>query len=183
MPATQTYPLDPFTTEGAKRIAAIAGQPTASISADQLTAGSAMRLPQVVTPPMPSTPAVPTIDEIFNAAETPTQTAAKDLTRSIAGTEGDLAGETAYRTAQEGALDITGKRKTVNDLTTQLNNLKTEADQIPLSLQNAYEGRGVTAADSRPSKRASFARTPSANSAYPRCCRRPTATLRPRRTR
>jgi hypothetical protein len=150
MPTAQTYPIDPFTQEGAKRIAAIAGQQPKSISADQLTGGSAVRLPQAVEAPLPTTPSIPSVDSIFDVPETETQRKASGLQTSIAGTEGELAGETAYRTSQEQANDISGKKKTANDLTTQLNNLKTEADQIPLSLQNDATGRGITAAGLAP---------------------------------
>jgi len=56
-----------------------------------------------------------------------------------------LIGESAYRTEQEKAQDISGKTQTINDLTNQLKLLQAEQKQIPLQIQQESEGRGRTA--------------------------------------
>jgi len=149
MADTATYPIQPFTPEGAQRIAQIAGQQPAPISADKLTT-SLITLPQADPVPMPSAPPVPTLDDIFNAPPPKIEGDITNLSKGVGDAAGAVAGEDAFRTTQEQANDITGKKKTVTDLTTQLNNLKAESDQIPLQLQQDFTGRGVTAAGLAP---------------------------------
>jgi hypothetical protein len=136
--------IDPFSIEGAKQIAQIAGQQPAPISANALSTPALPTLPQPAPSPIPATPMVPTIDQIYNAPPTDLEKKFTDTAIAEGNTAAALADETAYRTMQEQANDITAKKKTANDLTTSLNNLKAEADQIPLSVQNAFEGRGAT---------------------------------------
>jgi hypothetical protein len=137
--------INPFSIEGAKQIALIAGQQPAPISANALSTPALPTLPQPAPSPIPATPMVPTIDQIYDASPTDLEKKFTDTAMAEGNTAASLAGETAYRTTQEQANDITGKKKTTNDLTTSLNNLKAEADQIPLSVQNEFEGRGATA--------------------------------------
>jgi hypothetical protein len=142
--ATATAPINPFTTEGAAHISQIAGQQVAPTSANVLSAPTLPSLPQPVVPPPPAAPSIPTLDSIFNTPDTPLDTQFKTATTTEAGLEGELAGQTAFQTAQEQANDIGGKKATVTDLTTQLNNLKAAGDQIPLQFQNDAAGRGET---------------------------------------
>jgi hypothetical protein len=141
---TTTGPLDPFTTAGAAHISQIAGQQVAPTSANVLSAPTLPTLPQPVVPPPPPAPTIPTLDSIFNTPDTPLDTEFKTATANEAGLAGQLAGQTAFQTAQETANDIVGKKATVTDLTTQLNNLKAAGDQIPLQFQNEAQGRGET---------------------------------------
>jgi Skp family chaperone for outer membrane proteins len=143
---TTTGPLDPFTTAGAAHISQIAGQQVAPTSANVLSAPTLPSIPQPVVPPPPAAPVIPSLDSIFNTPDTPLDTEFKTATTNEAGLAGQLAGQTAYQTAQETANDITGKKATVTDLTTQLNNLKAAGDQIPLQFQNDAQGRGETVA-------------------------------------
>lgn len=145
MPTTPTTgPLDPFSTAGAAHIAQIAGQQPAPTSASVLSTPTLPSLPQPAVPPPPAAPAIPTLDSIFNTPDTPLDTEFKTGTESEAQLAGQLAGKTAYQTTQETANDIVGKKATVTDLTTQLNNLKAAGDQIPLQYQNDAQGRGET---------------------------------------
>ena len=60
------------------------------------------------------------------------------------------AGESAFRTEQEGASGISELQKTQADLSGQLKIIQAEAKQIPLQLQKEAEGRGITAGGLRP---------------------------------
>ncbi len=115
------------------------------MSASILSTPKVPTLPQPAQTPLPANPEIPSIDSIMNTPDTPLDQQFNDASQTLAKSEGDLAGETAFRTGQETSNDLVGKKATVTDLTTQLNNLKTEADHIPLSLQNDATGRGVTA--------------------------------------
>jgi hypothetical protein len=136
--------IDPFSTEGAKQIAQITGQQPAPVSASVLSNPSVPTLPQPQQSYTPAAPAIPSLDDIFSTPKTDTETRFDEGTQNEADLASQLAGKTAYQTDQETAVDLTGKKKTVNDLTTQLNNLKSEADQIPLQFQNDAQGRGET---------------------------------------
>src|SRR5690349_1222325 len=128
--------IDPFTTEGAKQIAQITGQQPAPVSASVLSAPTVPNLPQPAYTPSAVAPPIPSLDDIFATTETPldkTYQAAIDKEASL---EGDLAQKTAYQTQQEQAANITGKKATATSYLNRLNNLKAEADQIPLQLQN-----------------------------------------------
>src|SRR5689334_21225196 len=125
---TTTGPIDPFTTAGAQQIAQIAGQQPAPTSASILSTPKMPALPQPAQSSLPANPEIPSIDSILNTPDTPLDAQFNDATQSVAKTQGDLAGETGFRSSQEAANDLVGKRATVTDLTTQLNNLKTQAD-------------------------------------------------------
>jgi len=142
---TTTGPLDPYTPEGAAHISQIAGQQIAPTSANVLSAPTLASLPQPVVPPPPAPPAIPSLDSIFATPETPLEQQFKDTTTAEGNSAASLAGETAFRTSQETANDLTGKKATVTDLTSRLNTLKSQADAIPLAVQNEFSGRGATA--------------------------------------
>ncbi|TQF41161.1 hypothetical protein UNPF46_08555 [Bradyrhizobium sp. UNPF46] len=101
-------------------------------------------MPQPTFTPVPAPPPIPSLDSIYNTPATPLETQVNDTAKAAGDTNAALAGETAFRTSQEQNSDIAGKKQTVNDLTTQFNNLKAEADQIPLSIQKSFEGRDAT---------------------------------------
>lgn len=147
---TSTAAIDPFTTAGAQAISQIAGQQPAPVSASVFSAPSLPSLPQTQPSPLPAAPAVPSIDSIFNTPDTSLDTEFKTGAQNEGDLGAQLAQQTVYQDQQNQAYDITGKKATVNDLTNQLNNLKTAAQQIPLSLQQSASGHGVTAAGLQP---------------------------------
>ena len=138
-------PIDPFSPEGAKRIAEIAGQQPAPMSATVLSAPALPSLPQPTYTPMPTAPIIPDLADLFKDEPSELEGAFLRSTIDSAETQGELAQESAFRAQQEQALDISGKKKTITDLTNRFNTLKAEADQIPLRIQNEFEGRGATA--------------------------------------
>ena len=161
MADTATYPIQPFTPQGAQQIATITGQQPAPISANQLNAPQ-VQLPQPAYVPPPAPPPAPQIASsaapdpyLGSQLEDPYQPGPYETqTADIAGKIGDLseqyAGLPAYRSQQEQQYDIAGKKQTVTDLTNRFNTLKAAADQIPLQIQNDYQGRGATAAGVAP---------------------------------
>jgi hypothetical protein len=137
-------PVDPFSAAGAAHISQITGQQPAPISANVLSTPALPPLPQPAQTSTPAAPPIPTLDSIFNTSDTPLDNQFKDTTIAESRTAADLAGETAFRTSQETANDLTGKKATVTDLTSRLNTLKSQADAIPLAVQNEFSGRGAT---------------------------------------
>lgn len=137
--------IDPFSAAGAQQIAAIAGQQPAPIAAPTLNAPTMPPLPQPAPTAMPPAPAIPTLSDIFNTPETALDKTFQDASTKAADTGAQLAGEGAFRTQQETANDLVGKKATVTDLTSRLNSLKSDAEAIPLQVQQDFTGRGATA--------------------------------------
>lgn len=69
---------------------------------------------------------------------------AKDLSNVVQGLTSQLSEQSSFTENQKIAQDITGKTKTVNDLSAQLNALKNEALAIPLQLEKDVSRGGVT---------------------------------------
>lgn len=136
--------LDPFTVEGAKRIAEISGQQPAPISADVLSGTPLPKLPQPTEPPLPIAPSLPSIDDLFTDQKTPLEEKFEDSTIETAKTQGELAGESGFRAQQEDQFAVAAKRATAKDLQSRFDTLKAQADQIPLQIQKEFEGRGTT---------------------------------------
>ncbi len=96
----------------------------------------------------------------LNTAENPTltptltktsaETEAQNLTKQLQDLNTSLVGESAYRGQVEQQQGIQEAIQAKNDLTNQLNFLKTEAQQIPLTIQNQFEGRGATVGGVQP---------------------------------
>jgi hypothetical protein len=143
-------PIDPFSAEGAAHIAQLTGQQPAATPASVLKTPTMPTLPQPNASIPPAPPSIPSIDNILNTPDTPLDAKFNDLSTSEADTQGQLVGEGAYRTSQEQANDLAGKKATVTDLTARLNTLKEQASAIPLAVQNEFAGRGATAAGVTP---------------------------------
>src|SRR5712671_6971350 len=102
MPPTQTYPIQPFTPEGAAHIASIVGQqPVTSTSASVVSTPTMPQLPQQQQTATPTAPPLPTFDEIFNTPKTDLQTAAETTAGQIGTIADQTAGEPAFRGTQE----------------------------------------------------------------------------------
>jgi hypothetical protein len=150
MASTATVPVtsgppDPFSVEGAAHIASVTGQQVAPMPASVLHAPTMPTLPQPAPSQPVTAPEIPSIDSILNTPDTPLDKQFQDLSKSEADTQGGLAGESAYRTSQETAQDLVGKKAMVTDLTSRLGTLKSQAEAVPLAVQNEFAGRGATA--------------------------------------
>jgi hypothetical protein len=135
----------PATAQGAAAISGIAGRSPAPISAGVLSTPSLPSLPQPNTPQPPAAPSIPSLDSIFNTADTPLDTQLKEGAANEGALGAELAGKTAFQDQQEQAAGLPGLKATVTDLTSRLNTLKSQADAIPLAVQNEFAGRGATA--------------------------------------
>jgi hypothetical protein len=136
---------NPFTEEGAKRIAQIAGQQPAPMAASVLTQPSLPTLPQPAYTPMPAAPTIPDLSEILNYQPTALEGEFETRSRNVGELGAQAAEESGYRAQQEQQFDIGGLKKTATDLTNRFNMLKAENDQIPLRIQQEFQGRGATA--------------------------------------
>jgi len=75
---------------------------------------------------------------------------AQTLTEQLAELNTQLTGESAYRGQVEATQGIPEAIKAKTDLTNQLNLLQAEYQQIPLQIQQSFEGRGATVAGVSP---------------------------------
>jgi len=66
------------------------------------------------------------------------------LSEELQGLYTSLEGESAFRTGLEKEKGFADLEKTQQDLTSQLRMLQTEAEAIPIQIQQEFEGRGVT---------------------------------------
>lgn len=142
MPSTYVNPNRDFQFQGSSVYT-----PTAPISADVLNTPKLPTLPQPEVPTPIATPTIPSISDILGSTtgDTALSKAFTDSTISTANTSAALAGEPGYRSTQETTYDLSGKRATANDLTNRFNGLKAQAEQIPLQIQQDFQGRGATA--------------------------------------
>lgn len=135
--------IDPFSPEGARRIAEITGQNVASpIPATVLSQQTQpLNLPNPSIEPVPT---VPTLDSILSFEETPADRRQQTILDDTADTATKLAQEETFRIQQEQELGLNARKATVRDLTSQFNSLNVEADAIPLQIQEEFTGRGAT---------------------------------------
>lgn len=143
MPPTYVNPNKAFQEQGAS----VYAPTTTPISADVLNTPKLPALPQAPTPSPVAFPTLPSVQDIMaqTSGDTALSKAFTDTTVQTADTSAAIAGETGYRATQETTYDLSGKKKTVNDLTNRFNGLKAQADQIPLQIQQDFTGRGATA--------------------------------------
>jgi len=108
----------------------------------------------------PTTPATQTPYDITKLPEiklTPSEEEESDLTKRVKELQEQLVGRTEYQTEQEEAKGVPALITTQTDLTSQLENLKNEAEGlrlesqgIPFQIQQESEGRGRTKAGAAP---------------------------------
>lgn len=106
-----------------------------------------------VTTQEPTTETVPSIESIISNVTdttTPTQERRDEITSEISEETDKLAGQREFRTEQQEELGISKKERTVQDLTNRLNQIKAQEQQIPLQVQQEFEGRGATASGVEP---------------------------------
>lgn len=87
--------------------------------------------------------------------QTPEQTASQDyknaqanqgvLVNNLTNLYGQITGREAYQAQQEADLGINQQQKNLQELTNQLNAIKTEGTLTPLKIQSEFAGRGATA--------------------------------------
>lgn len=117
------------------------GSPTVPINSSLLEPVS--QLPYVNPNPVP----VPSITGLSTDVTqlTAPEVKATDLTSRLQELNKQLVGESTFRTQQEDTAGIQGLQKTQQDLANQLKAVQAEAQAIPLSIQQEYQGRGATA--------------------------------------
>lgn len=129
--------------------------PSTSTSVDSLGTGTMPKLPTggTTTPnyasviagiPTPQTPTTPT------QAPTAAETTSKGLMDRITSAYGELTGKSAFEQSQMEQAGVPQQEKDVQELTNQLNQLKTESGIIPMQAQEGATGRGVTDAGIAP---------------------------------
>ena len=152
-PTTTTSPQPqtptPVTPAGAQTVASLSSAST-SIPASVISAPTLPPLPQPAPSPIPPAPAIPSISSIFNTPPTALDQQDEQAQENEAQLEGQAAHQSTFQDNEDNALGVTNKQNTVNDLTTQLNDLKTAASAIPIQVQQAFAGRGTTAAGLQP---------------------------------
>lgn len=74
----------------------------------------------------------------------PEEQKAQDLSTKLQELNDQLIGQSAYQTEQEAKYGVPQAQATINDLNSQLTQLKNEAAAIPLQLQQGAADRGVT---------------------------------------
>lgn len=103
--------------------------------------GNFTPLPQP-TPTSPSSPASPAV--------TPAEQAVQDAIKTASGSENALVGKEAYTAEQQNTFGVPQLNATKNDLSSQILALQAEAKNIPMSMQQQAEGRGITDAGLAP---------------------------------
>lgn len=102
-------------------------------------------IPYVTPTPTPTYP-VATLTTPTPVTLTPSENSAQSLTSQIEDLDTSLEGKSADQTADEASVGLPALEATQNDLGSQLDSLKNEAQAIPLQLQQDATGRGITAA-------------------------------------
>lgn len=90
------------------------------------------------------------IDPASVLTETAPEKQANDLSTSLQDLNSRLVGESAAQYSNEAAQGVPGLNKDVTDLSAKLSGLKNESLAIPLQLQDASHGRGITTAGLAP---------------------------------
>jgi len=112
------------------------------ITPASLTPAQPVNFTPVITPAPPVTP--PAIVPPVETPLTPEQNKAQGVISDIQNLQNKYLGKSAYTQTQETAQGINDKTKTVTDLTNKFNQIKAEADAIPLQTQNDIKGQMVT---------------------------------------
>ena len=83
-------------------------------------------------------------------AATPQETKISSEMKQLADLNKQTLGESAFRSQQEQTQGVPGLQQTQRDLTSRLTALKNESSQIPLQIQQDFQGRGATKAGTAP---------------------------------